>query len=316
MATLPTFPELRGNYTAVPDLFFDTLLKSGLSREELEVTLFLIHKNYQFERTMTLVPLEAIVAGTDLDQVGALRGLRAALGRGTVLQFHTESPTNPANFYLLNTDENQRVMAPFLPDGGDIAEPPPGRETPIASSTGALAAAAELAADDEGPIAPPKPAPRPPAAPRPPVAAPAPPRQPSAPSPPAQPPTPARPPSGAAHRSALSPRAASRITEAVGRDLTKDERTRLEELGALETGLLEALQSLEKRQVEIYSSDLVIYEYESRRASERRAAEDNRRKAESDQAKSRQRACKKCNGLGYLFIGVNTVEECACRKAR
>ncbi|MBI4865537.1 MAG: hypothetical protein HY816_01165, partial [Candidatus Wallbacteria bacterium] len=116
MGTPSTFPELRGNFTPVPDLLFDTLLKASLPREELVVTLFLVHKNYQFERTMTLVPLEAIIAGTDLDQVAALRGLRAALERGTVLQFHTESSSTPANFYLLNTEENQRVMGPFLPD--------------------------------------------------------------------------------------------------------------------------------------------------------------------------------------------------------
>ncbi len=263
MGTPSTFPELRGNFTPVPDLLFDTLLKAALSREELVVTLFLVHRNYQFERTMTLIPLEAIIAGTDLDQVAALRGLRAALGRGTVLQFHTESSSTPANFYLLNTEENQRVMGPFLPDAS--------------ASPGPLAeAAAQIAAAQEQPQRPAVAAPPPRIAPR------AEPSPPPRPSPPPAAPGPERPVSGSSQRVALPPRALAKIAQAVGRELTKDERTRLEELGAPEAGLLNALGSLESRQVEIYSSDLVIYEYESKRSSERRAEEDSRRKAEAD----------------------------------
>ena len=56
----------------------------------------------------------------------------------------------------------------------------------------------------------------------------------------------------------MTPRGLGRIVKAVGRELTKDERTRLQELDAPEDRLLQALENLEKRQIEIYSSDLII----------------------------------------------------------
>ncbi|MBI4870851.1 MAG: hypothetical protein HY814_04715 [Candidatus Riflebacteria bacterium] len=313
MASSLTFPELRGNFTPVPDVLFDVLLKAGLSREELIVTFFLVHAHYEFEKTLTLVPFEAIVSGTDLDQTGALKGLRAALARGTVLQFHTDSHSNPRAFYLLNTDENLRVMGPMAPAGkaGPEADVPvePAAQAPAGPAVSQDAPPAPptpnwLAWADEAAPAPPPPAPTvsgmrrvelPPPAPALPLA-------------------PAGPPSGAP--TGLTPRFLSRIVQALGRDLTKDERERLEELHATEALLMRVMDSLEARQVELYSSDLVIYEYESLQTSVRRSGEDDRRRTEISQARQRQRTCKKCNGLGYVFIGVNVVEECVCRKSR
>jgi hypothetical protein len=284
---------LRGNFTPIPDLLFDVLLKAGLSREELLVTLFLVHGNYEFEKTMTLVPLESIVEGTDLDEAGVLRGLRAALARGTVLQFHTESSSQPKSFYLLNTEENLRVMGPMQPEPS-LDDDEAYADTP---APGPSPSPWAVFTQDS----PPAPAP---------VARPVPPTP-----PPPVPPVPARA-EIPVNRPGLSVRVLERIVTALGRDLTKDERERLDELGANEAQLLQVMDNLEARQVELYSSDLVIYEYESVKTSTRRATEGERRRSEMNEAKQRQRTCKKCAGLGYIFIGVNVVEECVCRKTR
>ncbi len=290
MGTSLTFPELRGNFTPIPDLLLDVLLKAELSREELLVTLFLVHANYEFEKTMTLVPLEALVTGTDLDQEGVLRGLRAALARGTVLQFHTETSPQPASFYLLNTEENLRVMGPMQP------EPSLEDEDAYAESPAPGPAQSPWSVFTQETPPTPAPAVRPAPAP---AAAPAPVR-----------------PQAPASRQSLSQKVLDRIVNALGRDVTKDERERLDEMDASEALLLQVMDNLEARQVELYSSDLVIYECESLKTSTRRATEGERRRTEMSEAKQRQKACKKCSGLGYIFIGVNVVEECVCRKTR
>ncbi len=273
MGASAIFPELHGNFTPVPDLLFLELLKAGLSREELLVTLFLVHKTFEFRRDMTLVPVEAIVASTDLDRAAAQKGLDEAIERGTVLQFHTESSSSPKSFYLLSTEENLRVAGPLDLGDFEVAEAAPAKEEPAAPPK----------------IEPPAP-----------VAA----------------KVPVRSREDRAGGTSISDQALARIRNVVGRALTKDEQGRLEELRPDEDLLDRSLESLEARKVEVYSSDLVIYEYESLRTSERRTEDDTRRRSEMDEAQTRQRTCKKCNGLGYVFIGVNTVEECSCRNAR
>lgn len=129
----------------------------------------------------------------------------------------------------------------------------------------------------------------------------------------AQPPTP---PSGVPAPIArnVSRRVLERIVSVVGRDLTRDETERLTDLGAPEELLLKAIESLVNKNVEVYSSDLVLYEYESIASAEKRKADELRKREAAGQAKEKSRACKRCSGLGYIFIGVNTIKECECRK--
>lgn len=132
----------------------------------------------------------------------------------------------------------------------------------------------------------------------------------------AAPPKDPTPPSGvhAPVARSVSRRVLERIVGVVGRDLTRDETERLSELGAAEDLLLKAIDSLVAKNVEVYSSDLVIYEYESIASSERRRADDVRKREAASVAKGKSRSCKRCNGLGYIFIGVSTIKECDCRK--
>lgn len=129
-------------------------------------------------------------------------------------------------------------------------------------------------------------------------------------------PTPPTPPGGvpAPVARSVSRRVLDRIVAVVGRDLTRDETERLTDLGAPEELLLKAVDNLIAKNVEVYSSDLVIYEYESLKSAEKRKQDDVRKREAAEQAKQKSRACKRCSGLGYIFIGVNTIKECDCRK--
>jgi hypothetical protein len=138
----------------------------------------------------------------------------------------------------------------------------------------------------------------------------------AAPPPSARPTPPRTPPAGVsvAMARSVTRHALERIVAVVGRELTRDETERLSELGAPEELLLRAVDNLIAKNVEVYSSDLVIYEYESIASSEKRKADDSRKREAAEQAKVKSRTCKRCSGLGYIFIGVNTIKECDCRK--
>lgn len=112
----------------------------------------------------------------------------------------------------------------------------------------------------------------------------------------------------------LQPETLEKIRNALGRKLTRDEKARLEVLGARDDDLRRALDSLITRGVELYSSDRIIYEYESLVAGDRRSAEEERRRTRREEQRRRQLQCKRCNGLGYVFIGANVIDECTCRK--
>jgi len=105
-----------------------------------------------------------------------------------------------------------------------------------------------------------------------------------------------------------------RIVSIIGRDLTRDETERLGDLKASDELLMKAIDNLISRHVEIYSSDLVIYEYESIVSADKRKADELRRRGHAEEIKQKSKSCKKCNGLGYIFIGINTIKECDCRK--
>lgn len=110
------------------------------------------------------------------------------------------------------------------------------------------------------------------------------------------------------------PNPKQRIIALIKRNLTRDEEERLSDLRAHDDLMHRAIDNLESKGLEIYSSDQVIYEYESLLGQIRRQEEEIRKREAASQARDRVKVCKKCKGMGYLFIGVNTVKECECRQ--
>lgn len=105
-----------------------------------------------------------------------------------------------------------------------------------------------------------------------------------------------------------------RVIGLIKRNLTRDEEERLSDLRAHDDLMHRSIDNLETKGLEIYSSDQVIYEYESLLGQIRRQEEEIRKREAASQARDRVKVCKKCKGMGYLFIGVNTVKECECRQ--
>ena len=106
------------------------------------------------------------------------------------------------------------------------------------------------------------------------------------------------------------------LTRILGRWPTKDESARLVELRAEDTELIEAMSSLLSKTDNIYSSDLIVYEVESIRSQKRRLNKKERSHVAKENQLARQKECRKCNGLGYIFMGVNEIRECTCRKLK
>jgi len=105
-----------------------------------------------------------------------------------------------------------------------------------------------------------------------------------------------------------------RIIALIGRSLTRDEQERLDDLKPELDLLDQAIDKVEAKKIEVYSSDQIIYEYDSIQGQIRRGQDDIRRRDESHKAKERVKSCKKCKGMGYIFLGVSTIEECSCRR--
>lgn len=259
---LQSLPLITGNYVPLPEVLLDLLLTGQLARQELLVTLYLGRVSYALQPDRTFIALDTIAAGTLLPAQEAEEALVRAIERGTVLQFRTDGP---GKFYLLNTEENQRIAGMVGPE----------------QSAGQMARAASTPS-------------RPTSSPGRPVHTPS-----ATPAPLAR---------------SVSRRVQERIVSVVGRDLTRDETERLTDLGAPEELLLRAIDSLIAKNVEVYSSDLVIYEYESIASAEKRRADDVKKREAVGQAKEKSRSCKRCQGLGYIFIGASTIKECDCRK--
>ena len=257
-----SLPQVMGNYVPLPEVLLDLLLGGQLSRQELLVTLYLGRVSYALVPDRTFIALDAVATGTLLPAPEAEEALARAIERGTVLQFKTEGP---GKFYLLNTEENQRIAGMVSAASGDPAARPAPAPAP-ANTSGA-----------SRPVLTPGALPAPLAR-------------------------------------SVSRKVQERIVAVVGRELTRDETERLTDLGAPEELLLKAIDSLIAKNVEVYSSDLVLYEYESIASAAKRKQDDLKKREAVGQAKEKSRACKRCSGLGYIFIGVNTIKECDCRK--
>lgn len=101
----------------------------------------------------------------------------------------------------------------------------------------------------------------------------------------------------------------ARVVTLLGRELTKDERNRMDALGAAEADIAEAIEKLQARKVQVYSSDQIIYEYESLQLQKRQQASDARKTTPRINA-----ICPQCNGTGYLFVGKSSLRICDCKK--
>lgn len=104
------------------------------------------------------------------------------------------------------------------------------------------------------------------------------------------------------------------IARLLGRVPSKDERARLAALGASDAELIDAMGRLLEKKVSVYSSDLIVYEYEAMKSAERRSQRTQVRKQEREDRIKRQKDCRRCDGLGYFFVGVSGIQECDCRK--
>lgn len=275
---LPVLPDITANFVPLPEALVDVLIAGQLSRQELLVTLYLGRVSYAFGSDRSFVPLDAIAQATLLPPLEAEDALARAIERGTVLHFKTEGP---GRFYLLNTAENRRVSGMLSEPAPARAEPPAPACSPVSSATPAAPAATPARA--------------------------------AAPSTPPPPTAPSDMPN--LQKRSVSRKLLERIVAVVGRDLTRDETERLTDLGAPEELLLKAVENLVSKNVEVYSSDLVIYEFESLKSSEKRKQDESRKREAAGQLKEKSRSCKRCQGLGYVFIGVSTIKECECRKA-
>jgi len=292
---LPT-PE--SNFTPIPHAYLERLFASTASREEIIVTLYCFYRSYGWRNEQGALHAESVAHKTGLSSTGAAAGLDAAVRRGVLVRLPLE-PDDPRGLhapYLLNTQENRRFVEAYCEaTPADPIAPPV--ETPrhdevvendyagydddvdvlSQSSSDVLLYDDEVA--DEPPAAPPVPTGRP------------------------------------AETDGLPyhPKTVDMLVKLLGRPLSKSEHDRLQDLGATDPELIGAMSSLLSKTTQVYSSDLVIYEYERLKARDRQAEKYERAKADREAQLSRQKSCKRCEGLGYVVVGVNNIRECECR---
>lgn len=342
-------PSLQANYTPVPNSFLQLALSGELGKEAVVVLLYFFSKTYGWKQEKGFVSLEDLVHETDLDMLEATQGIREAMAQEMVLEMPLD-PGNPdsASMYLLNTIENRQFMEayatasqeiPVPPEIRDLAPPqaptppspppappgPPPTPAPLPQpelEIGSMEAPPDLEVIDEVAEAPrevpsldeiplPSPGALPPLTqdevlvPAPGEAAPPPQAQPPA-SAPAQAPTPNAP----YEDWGFTFRTVEMIIRLLGRIPSRDEKYRLQNLGATDGELVEAMGRLIEKKVDIYSSDLIVYEFEAIQSARRRQQRDQARRVEQEDRQSRQKKCRACDGLGYVFVGVSGIQEC------
>ena len=298
---MKTLPSLESNFTPIPHSYLEELFRSSCSREEIIVTLFCFHRTYGWKHEQGAIRAEAVAKDTSLGESEALLGLQAATERGFLLRLPLEpdDTTGLHATYLLNTPENRRFVDIYCdsspkdePLAQKVLQPqePPTSEPEVVSGLEAMApdeSGEMLLFEDELPG-----------------------------SPAVEAPVSSPPPKSTANDTDLPyhNKTIDMLVKVLGRALSKSEKDRLLDLGASDAELIEAMSSLLSKTKQVYSSDLVIYEFERLRARDRQAAKYEKFKAERDAQHERQKSCKRCEGLGYIFVGLNNVRECDCRK--
>ena len=304
---MKTIPSLESNFTPIPHSYLEELFRSSCSREEIVVTLFCFHRTYGWKHEQGAIRAEAVARDTNLGESEALLGLQAATERGFLLRLPLESDdtTGLHATYLLNTPENRRFVDIYCdasPSEEPLAHSEPEeapRELPNEPTEPNFPIEPEAAMEEVPPMA----------------------DEsgemllfedelPSSPVMDEPPPVSQKTDGELPYHS----KTLDMLVKVLGRALSKSEKDRLMDMGASDTELIEAMSSLLSKTKQVYSSDLVIYEYERLRARDRQAAKYEKVKAERDAQHERQKSCKRCEGLGYIFVGLNNVRECDCRK--
>lgn len=273
-------PNIETNFTPLPHALVDILLRGGLSREAMLAILHAVHATYGWQREGGTVTAADLARTTGCPADAARRGLAEAASRGVLVPLAT-GDGSPS--FLLATAENLKIVTAYgsveLPSPEDDELPGAGVEAGVPDLDDSSAEIIPF--EDE-------------------VGTPGPEPQVEA----------------AAEDDGLPfhPRTVEMLIKLVGRPLTKDERMRLADIGASDTEIIEAMSSLLSKTTQIYSTDLVIYEYERLRTRARQTEKYERSKEEREEILARQKGCPRCEGLGYIFVGVNNIRECECRK--
>lgn len=306
-------PSLQANYTPVPNSFLQLAFSQALEREELVALLYLFSRTYGWKPEKGFASLDDVVHEAGLTADEAKHGLALGVSHDMVL----EMPLDPSDLaagsmYMLNTLENRRFLEAYATASQDAAAPlsvpAPPPEAPAPAGP--------------GPAAAPAPAP-PPAEPSPASPAAGPGQLDDVPDlevedQPAPPPAPAPDPEEAAPNPladwGYETRTVEMIIRLLGRVPTKDEKARLTSLRADDDDLIAAMGQLLEKKVNVYSSDLIVYEFEAMQSAARRLNREQARKVEREEQTRRQKECRKCDGLGYFFVGVSGITECDCRK--
>lgn len=297
-------PSLQANYTPVPHTFLQLVLGGKLGREAVVAMLYLFSKTYGWKQEKGFASVDDLVHGASLTAEEALQGLREAISHEMVL----EMPLDPGapdgtSMYLLNTIENRRFMDAYVTASQEVPVPEAVRQAPGALEEGSIEAPPDMEPVLEE-VSPPG---EPPAPPRVETS-----RAEASPAAAGPPPAPE---SNEPYEDwGYTYRTVEMVIRLLGRVPTKDERVRLRELGASDVELIEAMGRLIEKKVDIYSSDLIVYEHEALKSAQRRKAKDVERREVKELRETRRKTCRTCDGLGYVFIGVSGIQECeACR---
>jgi hypothetical protein len=274
-------PNIETNFTPLPHALVEVLLRGSLSREAMLAVLYTVHTTYGWRRDGGAVTPADVAQTTGCTADTARRGLEEATRRGILVRLAV-GDGSPS--FLLATAENRSIVTAY---GSVEAAPAPDDDLPEPDIEAGVpdlddSSAEILPFEDE-------------------VAGP-------------EPVQPASPQAPEVLDLPFHPRTVEMLIKLVGRPLTKDERMRLADIGASDTEIIEAMSSLLSKTTQIYSTDLVIYEYERLRSRARQTERYERSKEEREEILARQKGCPRCEGLGYIFVGVNNIRECECRK--
>ncbi len=319
-----TLPSLQANFTPVPEPFFTAVFNdASMTKEELIVSLFCFNQAGGWSNSQTLLHYELIVKKTSLTREEAESGLALAAQRNTLIELPSDDAfPGGKKLYMVNIPGNRQFVETYYTSPASSTEgaPPPDPSTKEAKETPSPPIVEDdyfayedddemipfedeipLFEDDiEEPL------------------------EETAPvnEPLSEPPGESTPSQPQRERDWLplgmslpfEQKTIDMIGGILGRKLSKMEAERLAELGADDSSLIEAMSSLLSRTKKIYSSDLIIYEYEQIRSNERTSSKYAQAKAQRKEQIERQKNCMRCGGLGYTFKGLSTILECKCRK--
>ncbi len=286
--TARTFPCIEANYTPVPNRYIEDLLSTDYSREEIVAELYVLYKSYGWKGAQTTISVANIMKDTVLTKEEAREGLRKATERGILLALPLvdNDPDSLQASYLLNTEENARFVNAYCMSSPAEPIAPPEEEysQPLFdddSSDDLLPYEDEMPSERQDPE-----------------------------------PTPLPLPSVQDSEMPFNAKTIGMLIKLLGRPVTKAERDRLVDLPASDTEFITAMSSLLSKTTKVYSSDLVIYEYERIKAQENKVEKYERAKEGRQESLQRQKECKRCEGLGYVFLGANNIQECECKKPK